>query len=234
VADALDAGVLSSRDDYDRFWAERADELVRSGFQGDRRIAGYRSPYIERLLAGRDFRTFVRENPGLFGWSIDPRPADKKEAFRLRLLAAVEKRKGIELTRPDVADLTDRLARGPAAAMNALATALPLTPCRGREIGFPLDVPCLLAENSGERRPFLLWESGRNWRRHGDLSVVCGIQIDGEVRQSNLAEFWKGLHLYRRVQSDADAALGLIAYAHFIVELSAALTNDDTAREAST
>lgn len=227
VADALDAGILSSRDDYDRFWAEMAEELVRNGFRSDGRIAGYRSSYIERRLAGRDLRTFVSESPGLFGWSNDPRPAEEREASRRRLLEAIEKRKAVEWARPDVVELAKKLARGPAAAMTALATELPLKPCKGRDIGLPADVPCLLAEGSGGRRPFLLWESGRNWRRVGDLSVGCGIQIDGEVRQSNPAELCRGLHWYRRVGSDEDAALGLMAYARFVVGLSKALKEQD-------
>lgn len=232
IADALEARLLSSREDYDRFWAELADEQVRNGFRGDGRLAGYRSPYIERLLAGRDLRTFVGENPGLFGWSRDPRPVEVREGFRVRIFEAVEMRKAVERKRLDVTSLADRLARGPASAMKVLAAELPLEQCKGRDIGLPVDGLCLLASGSGGVRPFLFWESGRHWRQLGDLSVQCGVQIGGEVRFSNPSDLCKGLHWYKRVGAPEDAALGLTAYARFVVELSGALSEDDTAREA--
>ena len=227
VADALEASMLSSRGEYDRFWEEMADELVRNGFQGGRPVAGYRSPYIERIIAGRDIKTFVSESPGLFGRSNVPAYSEAREAFLHRVLKAVETRKAVERARADVVDLAKSLARGPAAAMKALAASLPLTQRGGREIGLPVDFPCLVAEGSGRRSPFLLWESGRNWRRLGDLSVGCGIRIDGEIRHSNPADLCRELHWYKRVSSDEDAALGLMAYARFVVELSRALTEEE-------
>lgn len=230
VSEARARGMLSSVEDYDRFWTELADEFVRKGFRLGRREDGYRSQYIDGLLAGQDLHTFLRANPGLSG-GVEAFPIEIQHDYRTRIRRAVDDRKANEAARPEVAALAPLMDRGPKAVLQVLAAELGLEMTTGRKIGIKVDGPCLLGEPANGVRPLLFWESGRSWRAHGSLSMACGVQVGCEVRFGAEA-IHRGLRWYSTGTSNGEAALGLAAHARFVVELAAALNDGEGTGEA--
>lgn len=225
VSEAVARGVLSSPEGYDRFWAEWADEFVRNDFRPARE-GGYRSPYISGLLAGQELSAFLRASPGLSG-GAEAFPAGVQNDYRLRWRHAVEGQREREAARPEIAALAPLMNKGPKAVLRLLAAELDLEMTTGLKIGIRVDGPVLLGAPVDGVRPLLFWEAGRSWRAHGDLSIGCGVQAGHEVLLGGVDVLHPGLRWYSRGKTNAEAVLGLAAYARFVVELAAALNDGE-------
>lgn len=230
VSEAVALGFLSSREPYDRFWSESADELVVNGFDYDRRAPGRRrSAYVDAVIADRTGGDLALSNPGLFGWQHLRRGGDERvEASFARFRSVVAERKAEEVGREGYARLADRLDKGPAAAFKVLAEDLPLRFVKGRELSQTIDGPCLISVCEAPLKPFLYFEPGRHWRALHDLSVSVGVYVPGgAVRFFNVNTLLQQMHWYRRVEGMDEAALGLAAHARFVVELAAAMNEGE-------
>jgi len=221
VAEAVKLGLLESAEAYDRFWRETAEELVRNARGGP--DANYRSPYLEEIASGQDRVTFNGLNLGLFD-AVSLFPGETGRSFHARRLDLIREQKAVEGSKLD-GQLVRAINKGPAAALKVLAKTLPLSFARGRELGLPFDGPCLVGNCSERLRPILFFEPGRRMARV-DLSAHILLLREGQIIQGFSADkLVRGIGWYQQIASQEEEALGLAAYARFVVELAAGLND---------
>ncbi|MCF8505307.1 MAG: hypothetical protein K9G59_10375 [Caulobacter sp.] len=229
VSEAVTHGLLESAEAYEIFCSEYSDEGVRNALDGGR--SGYRSPHIEALAAGLDRSTFAKLNPGLTGDLLSALPTDALEAYRKRLRAIVQEQKAAEIAAGRYELSAGLVDKGPAASFKALAKTLPLRFAKGTELGLPVDGPCLVSETSGPLRPILFFEPGRRMARVDLSASPLLLRGSSIVSGFDMRQIVPNLHWYSRIGSSEEAALGLAAYARFVVELAAALNDGEGTME---
>ena len=225
VSEAVKHGLLDSLEAYETVWSEYSDEWVRNVLDEGR--SGYRSPHIEALAAGLDRRAFLELNPGLIGDLFRVLPRDAFEAYRNRLLAVVQEQKEAEIAAGRYELSAGLVERGPAASFKALAKTLPLRLARAAELGLPIDGPCLVSETSGPLTPILFFEPGRRMARVDLSASPLMLRGTSMVPGFDIRRIVPNLHWYGSIGSSEEAALGLAAYARFVVELAAALNDGE-------